>query len=94
MTSSPLRELRTNDAEHVAALFRSTFGDVRLIDAEEIRTWLANEDLKPEWLRVLELEGRVVGYGDIYPSDRDLALDAAAPGHWDVFLDWAEDEAR
>lgn len=94
MSSSPLRELRREDAEDVAALFRAAFGDGRLIDAEEIRTWLGNDDLRPEWLRVLELDGRVVGYGDIYPGDRDLALDAAAPGHWDVFFEWAEDEAR
>lgn len=94
MSSSRLRELQADDAESVAALFRETFGDVRLIDAEEIRTWLTQADLKPEWLRVLELEGRVVGYGDIYPGDRDLALDAAAPGHWEVFFDWAEGEAR
>jgi ribosomal protein S18 acetylase RimI-like enzyme len=94
MSSFPLRELRVEDAEEVAALFRAAFGGVRPIDAEEIRTWLANDDLKPEWIRVLELDGRVVGYGDIYPGERDLALDAAAPGHWSVYFDWAEAEAR
>ena len=94
MSSSPLRELRADDAEQVAALFDAAFGDVRLVDAEEIRTWLANDDLKPEWLRVLEVDGRVVGYGDIYPGEHDLALDGAAPGHWAAFFDWAENEAR
>jgi mycothiol synthase len=94
MSSSPFRELRADDAEQVAALFRTAFGDARLIDAEEIRTWLDNDDLKPEWLRVLEVDGRIVGYGDIYPGERDLALDVAAPGHWAAFFDWAEDEAR
>jgi ribosomal protein S18 acetylase RimI-like enzyme len=43
---------------------------------------------------VLEEGGRVVGYGDIWPQGDELALDVAAPGHWDVFFDWAEDEAR
>ena len=94
MSSSPLRELRAGDAEQVAALFQQTYGDARLIDAEEIRSWLENADLRPEWLRVLELDGNVAGYGDIYPGARDLALDVAAPGHWDVFIDWAEDEAK
>jgi ribosomal protein S18 acetylase RimI-like enzyme len=94
MSSSPLRELRADDAEQVAALFQETFGESRLIDVEEIRSWLGNDDLRPEWLRVLELDGRVVGYGDIYPDKRELALDVAAPGHWHVFIDWAEDEAR
>jgi ribosomal protein S18 acetylase RimI-like enzyme len=94
MSSFPLRELRRDDAEQVAALFQRTFGDARPIDAEEIRSWLDNEDLKPEWLRVLEVDGRIVGYGDIYVDEKGLPLDVAAPGYWDVFIDWAEDEAR
>ena len=42
---------------------------------------------------MLELDGRVVGYGDIWIGG-DAALDVAAPGHWDVFLDWAEARGR
>lgn len=94
MSSSLLRELRDDDAEAVAALFVDTFGEARKIDAEEIRSWLRNEELKPEWLRVLEVDGRVAGYGDIWPEDGALDFDVAAPEHWEAFFDWAEDEAR
>lgn len=94
MSSSPLRELRAEDAEQVAALFVSTYGPARLVDAEEIRSWLDNKEFRPDWLRVLELDGRVVGYGDIWPKDDALELDAAAPGRWAELFDWAEEEAR
>lgn len=94
MSSSPLRALHEDDAEQVAALYAAAYGDARLVDAEEIRSWTRNELFQPEWLRVLEAGGRVVGYGDIWPQDDELALDVAAPGHWDVFFDWAEREAQ
>jgi mycothiol synthase len=93
MSSLPLRPLRTDDAEQVATLFAETFGTARRLDAEDIRAWLRNDALKPEWLRVLELDGSIVGYGDIWIDDV-VELDVAAPGHWDVFFDWAESEAR
>lgn len=93
MSSSELRQLRDDDAAAVASLFKEAFGESRPLDAEEIRSWLRNDELKPEWLRVLEVDGRVVGYGDIWVDD-DIRLDVAAPGHWDVFFDWAESEAR
>jgi ribosomal protein S18 acetylase RimI-like enzyme len=94
MSSCPLRELREDDADAVAALFVDTFGAARKLDGEEIRSWVRNTELRPEWLRVLEEDGRVVGYGDIWPQDDVLDLDVAAPGRWDVFFDWAETEAR
>jgi ribosomal protein S18 acetylase RimI-like enzyme len=94
MSSSPLRELRAEDADAVAALFRAAYGDARPLDAEEIRSWLANEEFEPGTFRVLEDGARVAGYGDIWVLDGELALDVAAPGHWDVFFDWAEREAR
>ena len=56
MSSSLLRPLRTDDAERVAALFDEAFGAERTVDAEEIRSWLRNEELEPDWLRVLEAE--------------------------------------
>jgi mycothiol synthase len=93
MSSLPLRSLRTEDADEVAALFAETFGTSRRLDAEDIRAWLRNDALKPEWLRVLEVDGRIVGYGDIWIDDV-VELDVAAPGHWEVFFDWAESEAR
>jgi len=94
MSSSPLRQLRADDAEAVAALFVEVFGDARPVDADEIRSWLANTELKPENLRVLEQDGRIVGYGDIWVQPDEVALDVAAPGHWEPFLDWAEETAR
>src|SRR3954452_20026654 len=94
MSSSRLRRLRPDDAERVAALFTESFGDVRGLDAEEIRSWLRNTELQPEWLKVLEEDGRVVGYGDIWVQSDEVALDAAAPGHWQPFFEWAEAEAR
>ena len=94
MSSSPLRPLREDDAEAVAKLFQAAFGDTRPVDAEEVRSWSRNEEIRPEWLRVLERDGRVVGYGDIWVQDEELALDAAAPGCWEVFLDWAEERGR
>jgi len=94
MSSSPLRELREEDADAVAALFVQAFGDARPTDGEEIRSWFRNEELRPEWLRVLERDGAIVGYGDIWIQDDELALDVAAPGCWGAFFDWAEQEGR
>jgi mycothiol synthase len=94
MSSSPLRELRAEDAEQVAALFVETFGESRLLDAEEIRSWLRNAEFDPSWLRVLEETGRIAGYGDIWPKDDVVELDVVATERWDVFFDWAEREAR
>ena len=92
--SSSLRELRDADAEAVAALFVEAFGDARRLDAEEIRSWLAIRELKAEYLRVLDVGGRVVGYGDIWPDAGVVALDVAAPGHWSAFFEWSEEFAR
>lgn len=91
---SELRELRASDAEDVAPLFEAAFGDDRKVDAEEVRSWLRNDELKPEYLRVLEDDGRIVGYGDIWPQSDEVALDVAAPGHWEPFFAWAEEHAR
>ena len=63
-----LRELRPQDAERVAELFTTSFGDARPIDAEEIRSWLRNEELKPDWLRVLE------GYAGPQWTAREVTL--------------------
>jgi mycothiol synthase len=89
-----LRELREEDAEGVAALFEAAFGAARRLDAEEVRSWLRNTELQPELLRVLERDGRVVGYGDLWFEGGDVALDVAAPGEWAAFFDWAEREGR
>ena len=94
MSSSRLRQLRPDDAERVAALFHQAYGDARPLDAEEIRTWLRNEEFEPDWLQVLEEDGTVVGYGDIWFHPDEIALDVAAPGRWTPFFEWAEAEAR
>jgi ribosomal protein S18 acetylase RimI-like enzyme len=92
--SSSLRQLEERDAEQVAALFVEAFGDSRRLDALEIRGWLDIRELKPEYLRVLEVNGRVVGYGDIWPDGDAVALDVAAPENWAAFFEWAEEFAR
>jgi ribosomal protein S18 acetylase RimI-like enzyme len=94
MSSSPLREPRDSDADAVAALFVQAFGEARPLDAEEIRSWLANETIRPEWMRVLERDGRIAGYGDLWIQDGEVAIDVAAPGCWDAFYDWAEAHGR
>jgi mycothiol synthase len=94
MSSSRLRPLRSQDAERVASLFDEAYGDDRRLDAEEIRSWLRNEEFEPEWFQVLEEGGRVVGYGDIWVQEDEVALDVAAPGRWSSFFDWAESAAR
>ncbi|MGH3136718.1 MAG: hypothetical protein ACRDPV_09535, partial [Gaiellaceae bacterium] len=88
------RELRVEDAEEVAELFRVVYGDERPIDAEEVESWVRNEELKAEWLRVLELDGRIVGYGDIWITEDEVAVDFAAPVHWGPLFEWAEESAR
>jgi mycothiol synthase len=57
-------------------------------------SWFRNEELDSDWLRVLEVGGRTVGYGDIWIDDGEVAIEVAAPGHWHVFFDWAEGRAR
>jgi mycothiol synthase len=93
MSSSPLKQPTDADAEEIAELFRVAFGDARPIDADEVRSWFANEEMSPEHRRILEVDGRIVGYADIWPEDTNLQIDAAAPGHWDVFFEWAEEHA-
>lgn len=94
MGTPPLRELHEDDAHEVAELFRRVFGDTRPIDADEVASWVRNEELEPDWLRVLEVDGQVVAYGDISCEGDEVALDVAAPGHWETFFDWAEERAR
>jgi len=89
-----VRPLREGDVDEVVAVYRSAFGDARQIDAEELRSWLRNPEVEPESLRVLELDGRVVAYGDICIENDAVALEVAAPGRWQAFLEWAEDAAR
>ena len=89
-----LRELREEDADAVAALFVTAFGESRRMDGGEIREWLRNEALKPENLAVLVDDGAVVGYGDIWSQAGTIDFDAAAPGRWSEIFDWAEERAR
>lgn len=89
-----LRELREGDANEVAEIFRRVFGDTRPIDAEEVASWVRNEELDPDWLRVLEVDGRVTAYGDITIMGDDVALDVAAPGDAETFFEWAEEQGR
>jgi len=77
----------------VAALFVAAFGEARKLDAREVRTWLRDPDLRPEDLRVLEEDGRAVGYCDVAVRQDALYVDLVAPGRWAELLDWAEGEA-
>jgi len=90
MTSSLLRDLREEDAEQVAALFVAAYGGARKLDAHEVASWLRDPDLSHENLRVLEEDGRIVGYGDVATRGDILYADLAAPGRWEQLIDWAE----
>jgi ribosomal protein S18 acetylase RimI-like enzyme len=89
-----LRPLREDDAEAVVDCYRNAFGDQRQIDAQMVVEWLRNPEHKTEWQQVLEVDGKVVGYGDIWIGDEDAELDLAAPDDWETFLDWGEGTAR
>jgi mycothiol synthase len=89
-----LRPLRESDVEQVVAIYRRAFGDERPIDAAEILSWLRNTEISPESLCVLEEDGLVAGYGDLWIGETDVALEVAAPNRWGVFLQWAEETAR
>lgn len=93
MSSSPLRPFTDRDAEHVAALFRAAYPVWRPLATDDVLAWLRADDSAGDDMRVLEFDGRVVGYGDVTVGS-DVRLDVAAPGHWDVFLDWLESRAR
>lgn len=94
MAGATFRPLREDDADDVVAIYRSAFGDARPIDAGQLRSWIRNPEVEPDSLRVLELNGRVVAYGDISIEQDAVALEVAAPGRWQSFLEWAEDAAR
>lgn len=94
MSSLQRRQLRADDAGAVAALFGEAWGEARRMDGEEIREWFDNQALQPENLVVLERDGRVVGYFDVWVQDKVADLDVAAPGCWDEAFDHAESRAR
>ena len=56
--------------------------------------WLRNEELKPEYLRVLEEGGQIVGYGDIWPRATRWRSTSRRPGTGTPFFAWAEEHAR
>ena len=91
---TPLRQLRESDIEAVLALYQHAFADERPIDAAEIQFWLRNPEIDSENLRVLDENGQVSGYGDVWIGETDVELEVAAPDHWGVFLEWAEVTAR
>jgi ribosomal protein S18 acetylase RimI-like enzyme len=75
-------------------LFVDAWGESRRMDGAQIREWFNNEALNPENLLVLEHEGRVVGYFDVWVEEDVADLDLAAPGFWDEAFDRAENRAR
>ena len=91
---TPLRQLRESDIEAVLGLYRRAFSEERPIDAAEIKSRLRNPEIKSEILRVLDENGEVAGYGDVWIGETDIELEVAAPDRWGVFLEWAEETAR
>ena len=95
MSSSPdvLRAPTTDDAEEIAALFAAR----RSTDAREVRTWFANPtfDIANDF-RVVERDGRIVGYADVDLEADRLTVDwtASDPDTGDALLDWTEKRAR
>ena len=73
-----LRPLEESDVDAVLAVYREAWGDARPIHADELRSWLRNPEVDPESLRVLEIDGRVVGYGDTTIADGVVAVEVAA----------------
>lgn len=89
-----LRPLQEIDIDAVLSIYRQAWGSARPIAASDIRSWLRNPEVDPESLRVLEIGGRIVGYGDVTVADDVVVAELAAPGHWDTFLSWAEEVGR
>lgn len=89
-----VRQLCIEDAEEVAELFVSAWGESRRMDGDEIREWFDNEALKRENLVVLEHEGRTVGYFDVWPKAETADIDIAAPGFWEDAFEHAEAHVR
>jgi mycothiol synthase len=85
-----LRSLREADVDDVLVIYEQAWGEARPIDRDELLSWLRNPEIQPDALRVLEVGGRIVGYGDVSVEGDAVALEVAAVEHWDVFLEWAE----
>jgi predicted N-acetyltransferase YhbS len=72
-----LRLLEEADAKAVVALYRAAWGDARPIDAAEVVAWLRSTN-DPGLHRVLEQNGRIVGYGDLEVSPDAVTVDVPA----------------
>jgi mycothiol synthase len=91
---SVLRPLSEADVDDVVSVYRAAWGEARPMDREELLSWIRNPAVQPGALRVLEVEGSIVGYGDVAVEGDAVALEVAAPEHWEVFLEWAEEIAH
>ena len=94
MSSSPdrLRIAGVADADAIVALYTGR----RALDAAQVRSWFANATFDADDFRVVERDGRVVGYADVHAEVDRLSVDWAAtdPQAGDVLLDWAEERAH
>ncbi|MFN8224636.1 MAG: GNAT family N-acetyltransferase [Gaiellales bacterium] len=92
MSEPRLRAPTERDIPAIVGCFASAFGDERLVDDAEVRGWLASGELDEDLVCVLEVNGAVVGYGDLIrvPRNDELEVCIAAAGHEVLMLDWAE----
>ena len=88
-----LRELRREDADAVAGVIRRS-SPHRSIDPEEVQSWLTQGLVDPDDIRVLDADGRVAGYIDVFVREDLAYLDPNGSGHEEELLAWAEERAR
>lgn len=95
-TEPALRAPTPADVTAIVDLFAAAYGEARVVDADEVGSWLTAAEIEPDHRRVLELHGRVVGYCDLVrvPRNDELELCLAAPGHETQLLEWMEAVAR
>jgi mycothiol synthase len=89
-----LRPLEAADVDDVVSIYEEAWGDARPLDREELLSWLRNPEIEPDALQVYEVDGSIAGYGDVVVEGGVVALEVAAPGHWEAFLEWAEQVAQ
>jgi ribosomal protein S18 acetylase RimI-like enzyme len=96
LAGSVLRAPTELDIPAIVGCFATAFGTDRPVDENEVASWLADDEMEPDLIRVLEIDGKVVGYCDLLRVARsdELEICLAAQDHESTLLNWAEDLAR